>query len=121
MHKISYTGDGATAQFVFAFPVFQNGDVRVAIDNIVLSTDQYNVNINDSFDGGVVELALTPPTGARVDVFRQIVLNRVIDYQPTEQIRPEDLNTDFNFILEALRDLRNATDALVGNDDYGLL
>ena len=33
----------------------------------------------------------------------------MIDYQPTLKIDPEDLNSDFNFLLAALKDL-NAVD-----------
>ena len=40
MYKISYTGDGATTEFPFAFSFFQNADVHVAIDE-VLQSDGY--------------------------------------------------------------------------------
>ena len=32
-------------------------------------------------------------------------MDRVIDYQPTLKIDPEDLNSDFNFLLAALKDM----------------
>lgn len=106
MYKHSYVGDDITTEFLFAFPLFSDADVRVAIDSNVLDESQYGVNVNQEFDGGIVTLAMPPVSGAQVDVFRQISLNRVIDYQPTAKIDPENLNTDFNFILEAFRDLR---------------
>ncbi len=33
-------------------------------------------------------------------------LSRIIDYQPTAKIDPEHLNTDFNLLVEAFRDLQ---------------
>ena len=107
MYKISYTGDGETAEFLFAFPFFQDADIRVAIDDVVLDADQYGVIANDEFDGGRVVLSVIPAVGERVDIFRQIALARIIDYQPTAKIDPEHLNADFNFLLEAFRDLRH--------------
>ena len=51
MYKISYTGDGQTTQYIFAFPFFQDADVRVAINESVLDSANYAVVANDDFDG----------------------------------------------------------------------
>lgn len=107
MYKISYTGDGATCEFSFAFPFFQESDVRVAIDNQILTGAQYDVDANDSWDGGTVTLSTPPSDGAVIDIFRQISLERIVDYQPTAKINPGNLNTDFNFILAAFRDFKS--------------
>lgn len=106
MYKISYTGDGAATEFIFAFPFFQESDIRVAIDNDSLENDKYDVNPNDEFDGGIVVFATPPQSGAAIDIFRQVSLGRVVDYQPTGKIDPENLNSDFNYLLEAFRDLK---------------
>ncbi|MDR1337909.1 MAG: hypothetical protein LBJ73_02680 [Rickettsiales bacterium] len=106
MHKISYIGDGATTEFLFAFPFFQEADVRVAVDGKLLDASQYDAHADENFDGGYVVFAAAPAAGAAIDIFRQISLSRVVDYQPTAKIDPENLNTDFNFLLEAFRDLR---------------
>ena len=106
MYKISYTGNGTDTEFVFTFPFFQNADVKVALDNVLLDTDNYDVNPNDDFNGGLIVFSVAPANGVQIDIFRQISLNRVIDYQPTSKIDPEDLNSDFNFLLAAFQDLR---------------
>lgn len=105
MYKISYTSDGTTTEYAFVFPFFQNADVKVAIDNVILDVAQYDVNPNDKFDGGTIELEAAPESGKQIDIFRRVSLNRIIDYQPTAKIDPEDLNSDFNFLLAALQDL----------------
>ena len=105
MYKISYTGDGATTEYVFVFPFFQVADVHVAMDNIVVANG-YTVVPNDDFTGGRVIFESAPGIDVRIDIFRQISLSRVIDYQPTDKIDPEDLNDDFNFLLAAFQDLR---------------
>ena len=109
MYKISYVGDGVTTEYLFAFPFFQDADIRVALDETVLGPENYGVVENDTFDGGTVVLNVAPAPGVKIDIFRQIALSRVVDYQPTAKIDPEDLNSDFNFLLEAMRD-RNAID-----------
>lgn len=109
MYKISYDSDGATTEFAFSFPFFQDADVCVSVDNVRLTSEKYAVIANDDFTGGTVILATAPDAGAKIDVFRHISLSRVVDYQPTAKIDPEDLNADFNFLLEAFRDL-NAVD-----------
>ena len=107
MYKISYVGDGTTSEFLFAFPFFQDADIRVAIDEKVISDNLYSVYANDDFDGGKVIFSNVPSEGSKIDIFRQISLARVVDYQPTSKIDPESLNSDFNFLLEAFKDLHS--------------
>jgi len=128
MHKISYVGDGESTEFPFSFPFFQESDIKVSIDNEILNTTQYDVNPNDDFNGGIVVFSSAPETGKNIDIFRQVDLTRVIDYQPTAKIDPEDLNSDFNFLLAALQDIRtididlaqwaNVHDTLLTKIDY---
>ena len=106
MYKITYICDGETQSYNFVFPFFQNADVRIALDDTVISPEQYTVFPNSDFTGGSVLLNSAPASGVRMDIFRQIALNRVIDYQPTAEIDPECLNSDFNFLLSAFSDLR---------------
>ncbi len=106
MYKVSYVGDGEMAEFLFAFPFFQTADIRVAVDENVLGDADYSVYPNENFDGGTVIFCTPPQSGARIDIFRQVALSRVVDYQPTAKIDPQHLNSDFNFLLDALRDVR---------------
>ena len=105
MYKISYTGDGQTSEFVFAFPFFQVADVCVEIDNTKI-TSGFSVIPNDALTGGRVIFDVAPAENVQIDIYRQISLSRIIDYQPTAKIDPEDLNSDFNFLLAAFQDLR---------------
>jgi len=107
MYKVSYTGNGADTEFTFTFPFFQNADIKVAIDNSLISTDNYSVVPNNNFIGGKVVFNTAPASGVQIDIFRRISLDRVIDYQPTAKIDPEDLNSDFNFLLSAFQDFQN--------------
>lgn len=105
MYKISYTGDGQTTEYVFAFPFFQVADVHVAIDGTDIVSG-VSIVPNDDFTGGRVIFDVAPAVNVQIDIYRKISLARIIDYQPTAKIDPEDLNSDFNFLLEAFKDLR---------------
>lgn len=130
MYKISYVGDGENTEFFFSFPFFQEADIKVCIDNEILNTTQYDVNPNDDFSGGIVVFPSAPETGKNIDIFRQVDLSRVIDYQPTAKIDPEDLNTDFDFLLAALQDIQtidinltqwaNIHDTILTKIDYAI-
>lgn len=106
MYKVSYISDGITTEFDFSFPFFQNADIRIAINESV-SELNYTVISNDDFSGGKIVFDLPIPVGDKIDIFRKISLSRIIDYQPTKKIDPEDLNTDFNFLLAAFQDINN--------------
>ncbi|MBQ7949815.1 MAG: hypothetical protein IJ276_02400 [Alphaproteobacteria bacterium] len=105
MHKISYIADGTTCEFEFAFPFFQAADIRVALDSSIQPPEQYSVVENNDFSGGRVVFAQPLPANTQLDIFRQISLSRVIDYQPAAKIDPEHLNADFNFLLAAFQDV----------------
>ena len=108
MYKISYIADGQTTEFAFSFPFFQIADIRIALNNnIGAGVVHYSVIPNDDFSGGNVVFDVAPDSETKIDIFRQISLSRTIDYQPTKKIDPEDLNTDFNFLLSAFQDLRS--------------
>jgi len=107
MYKTSYTSDGVTTEYLFSFPFFQNADIKVCINNELLDDTQYNVNPNNDFVGGTIVFGSAPQSGKTIDIFRRVSLDRVIDYQPTLKIDPEDLNSDFNFLLAALKDMNS--------------
>ncbi len=107
MYKISYIGDGQAFSFAFTFPFFQPLDVRVAINEVLLDSAQYSLQSDEGLTGGIISFANPPALDARIDIFRKINLSRFIDYQPAAKIDPENLNSDFNFILEAFRDLNS--------------
>jgi hypothetical protein len=106
MYKISYVADGTATEFDFVFPFFQIADVNVAFNNSGVNLN-YAVIPNQDFSGGKIVFDVPPVADTNIDIFRKISLSRVIDYQPTQKIDPEDLNADFNFLLAAFQDIYN--------------
>ena len=123
MNTITYTGDGQTSEFNFNAKWFQDADIRVAVDDVMLDASEYSVlppkpeikyetpeqaaanNMGGRTRiGGRVRLASAPSDGSQIDITRQVALGRIIRYQKTEPINPNDLNTDLDQIVEYLRD-----------------
>lgn len=78
----------------------------------VVDVDNYTVQSGADMSGGTVILTMAPVVGTRIDIIRKTTLSRVIDYQSTKQIDPENLNTDFNLLMAAIQDLN------ISNDDW---
>lgn len=108
MYVETYTGDGTTTEFSFAFTVFQEADVRVSVNGVILP-DGYTVSLNENNAGGKVILTTPPPVSAAVSVFRQTVLTRQAEFLPDSTIDPASLNADLDFLLEAMKDLQSVS------------
>lgn len=131
MYKQTYTSDGVTTEFNFGPEIkwFQAADIKVAINNELLSVSQYAVQtviLDPEYEtpeqeaansmgilanfGGKVILAASPISGAQIDIFRKISLERQICYQLLDRIQPSHLNTDFDFILECMKDFHSESE-----------
>jgi hypothetical protein len=114
--KTKFIGNGKTKEYYFTFMYFQKSDVRVSLDDALLTGDEYAVNtypktiagINASgcfnYQGGKITFAAAPAQGVEICIFRSLDLTRAIDYQPAGKINPEQLNSDFNFLLELFKE-----------------
>lgn len=114
MNTVTYTGDGATTAFHFSFPFFHRDDIKVTVNDEPVLPGDYGLAMTENgpdgnvkFSGGTVHFNMPPEDGVNIVICRRIKLERQIDYQPTEKIQPSNLNRDFNFVIEALKD--NAT------------
>ena len=111
MYMIKYTGDGATTEFEFEFPFFKFADIKISVNSVILTDGSFSIITSDTpkydgmYTGGRVVFTVAPVSGAEIRIWRKIDLSRTIDYQPTLPIKPDNLNADFNFLLEYLKDL----------------
>lgn len=112
MSHQTYIADGAIAEFHFNFPFFHREDIRVAVDGnaditgFAVDVDEPNPNSDIPYAGGIVSFAVPPPAGAEIKIWREIAMVRPCDYQATVQPTAHELNRDFNFNLENMRDFR---------------
>ncbi|MDR1360829.1 MAG: collagen-like protein [Rickettsiales bacterium] len=105
MYQSEHIGTGQIKHFHYRFPIFQKADVRVRINDQILPKNAYSIQPNTNLIGGKVFLAAAPADGATVLIFRKIEKNRAIDYQLAGKIDPEQLNSDFNYLSECMKEL----------------
>jgi len=109
--KVKYIGDGKTKSFFFDFPFFQRGDIAVTINGeksdikYGLVTAKPNPLADIPYTGGTVQFATAPAAGAVIEIFREFIMTRPVDYQPNTQPTSVEMNLDANFGLENLKEL----------------
>jgi len=108
----TYTGDGTTTTFYFTFPFFGTSDVKVSVGGATQTSDDFAIYPTTSpapadtpYIGGRIDFATAPTTGAVIKIWRDIALERHIDYQPTAQPQSHQLNQDVNQCIEILKEL----------------
>lgn len=117
MQKVSYMGDGATTEFTFNFPYFENTNIVVTKNNTT-ATGYSIVGTSASPDadipytGGKVVFEAAPTVLDSITIARSLPLTRVADYQPTAKIEPTTLNQDLNYLMEVLKDVQDEFDTL---------
>lgn len=116
--------NGSDLEFTFTFPVLQNEDVKVALNNSVQATTKYAVDTasnptkitfnNTSIDSSVQETTGAPKSGVTVRVFRETTVGKANgDDDPKavfaagSSIRATDLNANTEQALYAIAELRD--------------
>lgn len=113
MNTITYTGDGTSKTFVFNFPFFLSDDIKVKLNDSILNEGyelQPAISQENSaipYIGGTIVFNEAPKANDKITIYREIGLERVVDYQPTEKIDPETLNQDLSFMTEVLKDFKD--------------
>jgi hypothetical protein len=107
----TYTGDGETTTFYFTFPFFGTNDIKVSIGGIPQTSDDFAIYPTVSpapadtpYTSGRIEFAVAPSNGTTIKIWRDIALERHIDYQPTQQPQSHQLNQDVNQCMEILKE-----------------
>ena len=116
--------NGSDLEFTFTFPVLQNEDVKVALNNSVQATTKYAVDTasnptkitfnNTSIDSTVQETTGAPKSGVTVRVYRETAVGKTNgDDDPKavfaagSSIRATDLNANTEQALYAIAELRD--------------
>ena len=111
----TYTGDGSTVLFTFAFPYVVPSDVVVEVNSTI--TPQNSINYPWSFaNSNTIQFVTAPPTGINIEIYRDTNLDEVVyAFYPGSSIRAKDLNVNFDQILYVAQESR----VLIENADAG--
>ncbi|MBL0690551.1 MAG: hypothetical protein JJV93_02715 [Alphaproteobacteria bacterium] len=107
MAFIKYITDGQKI-FSFPFSVYSANDVRVFINDLLISQGNYLVEI--FAEGGEVSFNKTPEKGDIITVDRVLEIERKTSFQQYKNISADDLNKDLDFLFMAINDIKEVLD-----------
>lgn len=102
--RIRYVGDGITTTFSYLFPIFQNQDISVYIDD-VLQTTNYSVNGAGNSNGGEVIFNTAPQKGQIITLLRNLEIKRTSDFQESGAFRAKAINYELDYQVACLQQL----------------
>ena len=101
--KDTHTANGTEKTFGFTFPYIKQSDVKVNVDNAVVSTDDYSFS-----DATHVQFNTAPANGKSIDIYRSTSdSNLVATFYPGSAIRSADLNDNFTQNLYTTQETTN--------------
>ncbi len=118
MKQTTFIADGKTKIFHFTFPFFLKSDVIIEVDsrpatNCNLICMKNGLNADVPFIGGELHFKKPPKAASVITVRRNLSLTRVVDYQPTAPYNPTAHNQDMNYIIEILKDMKDAVESVL--------
>lgn len=102
--RIRYEGDGITTEFNFNFTIFDESNIDVYIDEILLS-DGYTVQKEEQ--GGKVIFTTAPAIGLIITIYRNLELKRTTNFQEVGPFRTSKVNLEFDYQLACMEQLQD--------------
>ena len=109
--RVQYTGNNSTTEFPYAFPIFDETNMQVYLNDTLIDPDAtitigegddavdypvYTVTGVGEDDGGKVIFTVAPETGVLVTLVRNVPIERVTDFQEGGSFRPKNINDDLD-------------------------
>lgn len=103
--RIQYTANGSVTVFAYPFPIFENSDLMVYLDD-VLQTSGYTVSGAGASGGGSVTFSAAPGDGVIVTLARLVPIERTTDFQEGGAFRANVINEELDRIVCMAQQLR---------------
>src|SRR5690242_12813243 len=103
--RVQYLTDGTQASFTYPFPVFEDADLEVRLDGLVLASG-YTVTGAGASEGGSVVFDTPPAAGCRVTLRRNLAVARTSDFQENGILRARTLNDELDYQVAALQEVK---------------
>lgn len=116
----TYTANGLTTSFAFAFLVLEAGDLVVQVTDLAGDTTtksigaDYTISGLGVLSGGSITFLVAPANGFKVALYRDTDLARATDYQTNGDLPSATLDADFDRLWLALQEVGSGVKA-VGN------
>lgn len=100
---IGYVANGVTKSFAFPFVILSADDLKVKVGADVVTAGFSITGVGDR-DGGSVTFAEAPASLTPIILYREVTLDRAIDYQENGDLLAVVLDDDFDRIWMAMQD-----------------
>ncbi|MBF0167696.1 MAG: hypothetical protein HQL45_08690 [Alphaproteobacteria bacterium] len=100
--RIQYTANGAQTVFPYAFPIFENADMEVWLDD-ALQNSGFTVAGAGVSTGGTVTFTAAPANGVLVTLRRNIAIARTSDFQEGGAFRAKVINDELDRLTASLQ------------------
>ena len=84
-NKVDYPGDGVRVDFPFTFPVQNNTELEVYVDEVLQPSNAYTATgfgSTDNQEGGNVQFLVAPADQTAIRLLRNVPYTQLVDYQP---------------------------------------
>lgn len=100
--RIQFTADGAQRVFAYPFPIFENADLVLYLDERE-QTSGFAVGGAGDSAGGSVTFDAAPSAGTVVTLTRRLAIQRTSDFQESGEFRAKVLNDELDYLAAALQ------------------
>lgn len=115
--RIRYIGDGNTTHFAFPFPVFQEEDMDVYLDD-QLQTTGYSVSGAGLTNGGEIIFNTAPLPQQVVTLLRNLEIKRTSDFQEGGAFRAKAINHELDYQVACIQQINEQTQRTVKFPPY---
>lgn len=100
--RVQYTANGTQVQFTYPFPIFQDADLQVYLDEALQSSGFTIVGAGDSA-GGTVDFDTAPSASVTVTLARRLAIQRTSDFQESGAFRSKVINDELDYLSASLQ------------------
>ena len=110
--KVKYTGNGVVYEFPTIFAFFENDNVVVYLNGVIINGG-YSVTGAGETDGGLVIFNTPPAEGDKIVILRKVVVERVTDFQEGGSFRAKNINDEFDHQTAFCQQIQEAIERCV--------
>ena len=106
--RIQFNGDGVQTRFDFPFPIFNQTDLEVYIDDVIQGAGFSVYEVAES-DGGYIIFDTAPAIDEAITLRRWLNISRTSDFQESGELRAQVLNDELDYLVAALQQVADET------------
>jgi len=100
--RLQYIADGVQTSFIFPFPIFENDDLKVYLNDTLQSLG-FTVLGAGSSAGGNIVFDVAPTSSVVVTLARKIAIKRTTDFQESGEFRSKVINDEMDHLTASLQ------------------